>query len=742
MNLERLLQITVATLAVLATLLLSMGQRSVAMPVVVIAAAPLSVWLTDATGLFCLKRVPTALAATVALLFCLINIIPFHPVTTILELARMLVYLQLILLFQKKEPRVYWQLLILSLLQVVVATVFSQGFTFGLLMVIYLFTALLALSLLCLHLEAGKLLSINLPGREIFFRVGMLGIGTLLLTVAAFFALPRLGQPAWQGRSVETQRSVGYSDNVGLGEIVGEIIENPQEVMRIKFVDRDNTRPVPVKGEIYLQGAVLTFYKNGSWSNPTRKHRNDIAELEPVEIELEGNLTRQAIDIAPMDQPTLFCVRPFFVKQPNPDLQFNRKDGRLLRRTEYMGRRFTFSLFTTAIVAGRQNAFAPADEPPSIHSLLQMPHSGPANGLPSLVRLADSWMSKARIPKDNWAARARFLKHCLDNDERFEYSLEGQNRDWEIDPIEDFVVNNPRGHCEYFATALTLMLRSQGIPARLVVGYKCDEFNGLGNYFQVRQLHAHTWVEVYLPREKMPPGMKEDESAAGVWMRLDPTPTASAEDSQPNALLAPLAGSLDWLEFAWDNYVMEMDRSRQQEAIYQPLVNWTKETLAKLQDPEWWRKVGNKILYAINPRNWNLSQWFSWRGGLIGSAICFVLVFAYRGCRLLARAIWKRFDARRRRRDRAARIEVAFYRRLGSLLAKRGLVKSETQTPREFARAAGARLAAVAETSDLAHLPEMVVEAFYLVRFGRLPLDKSRQEAVEHALTLLDQKTN
>ena len=77
---------------------------------------------------------------------------------------------------------------------------------------------------------------------------------------------------------------------------------------------------------------------------------------------------------------------------------------------------------------------------------------------------------------ENRYARARYLEGRLRDSGQFTYSLEGQSRDPQIDPIEDFIANNPQGHCEYFATALALMLRSQGIPARVVIGYRTGEW--------------------------------------------------------------------------------------------------------------------------------------------------------------------------------------------------------------------------------------------------------------------------
>ena len=63
-----------------------------------------------------------------------------------------------------------------------------------------------------------------------------------------------------------------------------------------------------------------------------------------------------------------------------------------------------------------------------------------------------------------------------------------------LDPVEDFLVNRKRGHCEYFASALALLLRSIDIPARMVNGFKGGDWNELAQSMNVRQKHAHSWV--------------------------------------------------------------------------------------------------------------------------------------------------------------------------------------------------------------------------------------------------------
>lgn len=97
------------------------------------------------------------------------------------------------------------------------------------------------------------------------------------------------------------------------------------------------------------------------------------------------------------------------------------------------------------------------------------------------------------------------------------------------DPVLHFLRNGLHGHCEYFATSLTLMLRSLGVPARYVIGYRAQERNPYGDYLVVRDRDAHAWVEVYLD---------------GEWQVFDPTPGAEMERTHPDGLIT---GDIDGL---------------------------------------------------------------------------------------------------------------------------------------------------------------------------------------------------
>jgi len=151
MYLERLLQINMATLASLGALLLGMGQRSVGPPLLVMAAAATSVWLTDVSGRFSLGRRTANLLMLLAAAYSLSDLFPLGNELQALGFARLLICLQIILLFQRKNERTYWLLVMLSLLQVVVATLFSQGVWFGALLVLYMLLGFSAMALLSLH---------------------------------------------------------------------------------------------------------------------------------------------------------------------------------------------------------------------------------------------------------------------------------------------------------------------------------------------------------------------------------------------------------------------------------------------------------------------------------------------------------------------------------------------------------------------------------------------------------------
>src|SRR5690606_38268831 len=128
----------------------------------------------------------------------------------------------------------------------------------------------------------------------------------------------------------------------------------------------------------------------------------------------------------------------------------------------------------------------------------------PRNTTPRMRALA------ADVTRDttSFLGRARAIESYLRNN--YAYTLELPRRG--ANPIDNFLFEDKRGHCEFFSTAMVLMLREAGVPARNVNGFQGGEWNDVGGYYIVRRMHAHSWVEAWIPGEG--------------WITFDPTPAA------------------------------------------------------------------------------------------------------------------------------------------------------------------------------------------------------------------------
>ncbi len=131
----------------------------------------------------------------------------------------------------------------------------------------------------------------------------------------------------------------------------------------------------------------------------------------------------------------------------------------------------------------------------------------------------------------------------------FDYTLAPETPSGEH-PIQAFLFSTQKGHCEYFATSLALMLRTRGVPARVVNGFYATEWNQLAKVFNVKQSDAHAWTEVWLDGQG--------------WITVDPTPPNSAGRAayglgQPTYLT--MLG--EYLRIQWQRYVIDYSSGRQ-----------------------------------------------------------------------------------------------------------------------------------------------------------------------------------
>jgi hypothetical protein len=299
------------------------------------------------------------------------------------------------------------------------------------------------------------------------------------------------------------------------------------------------------------------------------------------------------------------------------------------------------------------------------------------------------------------------LTKYLNSSRDYVYTLERPRIDKKIDPTEDFLVNVRAGHCERFASGLALMLRSQGVPARVVAGYRSSVLPGSGTY-DVRQRDRHAWVEALVPPKGTTalgaaigaPGCDYwlDHHARPEWLALDPTtgntwsPSPTITTSPPNwfsSLLNSISGWFRGPTINWTFNPVHFDGRAQAE-----LFSWIAANLPYLL-------VAVLVLGAVIYLDRFALQWLGWTPA-VGPTV------------------------------------EPFYQRLLQLLAwHRGLEPEPAQTPREFGAAAAQALEARPKSRAVAGLPGWIIELYYRVRFGGRPLADDERHAVEGRLEQL-----
>jgi len=785
-KIERAVQIAMACTSALGTLLLGLGQQSVFLPCIAILAAVASIVLTDTLAIFRLNRNLANIAALLAVCYSVSGVVigTQDNQTALIAVANLLVYLQIVLQFQEKSLRIYWSLSVLSLLQVVVASALNLSVTFGPLLLIYLAVALTSLSLLFVFRETrrfydqapasfraaepigppgpprrwplvdsgatwtgvvGEDLARPLLGARMAWHVAAMCAITVVVTALIFFGVPRVNRNTWRASGGGATSVTGFSEEVSLGHM-GRILQSNQEVMRASFRRLDSETPFRISGECYLRGATLSSYRNGNWSHEPGDgfgFRSQSLQSPPAN---RGRVV-QAIKLDAPLRPSmagrysiLFSTYPVYRHERHSfDLEVDRSRRQLLVDNTTLPDVVPQLRYTTRSGAFRGAHLArytpePLDYRYSSLSRLQADEIA---ALRNLISTAQSIVDEAgaTTPLDKALAIER---HFLFPN-RYDYDLDPDvRRTRGVDPIEDFVANHRTGHCEYFASAAVLMLRSQGIPARMVVGYKSGEWNSVGSYYQFLERHAHAWVEVYLPPGAFPQNqLAEDDYIprdSGAWLRLDPTPadfTAEAEVDE-DSLTARIGDAVDYVQILWDEYVLGLNPQRQSESIYQPIVDGIARFLESLRNERAW--LGRILIGATASLLGALLIGLAWallyRRGRPSSEREDVGTLLTAPLRWLAGLL--RRDAHEQ--PRARRAHVDFYDRLERLLFRQGLTRNTGQTQREFAAAAGGVLADQPHLQSVAGVPRRVAGAYYQVRFGNLALDSRQRQAVEQAL--------
>ena len=509
---------------------------------------------------------------------------------------------------------------------------------------------------------------------------GFLFVGILMMTAGMFFVLPRTARAALERFVPERYHLPGFSNSVTLGEI-GEIKQSSAPVMHVRSYQGDGLL------QVRWRGASLQDFDGRRWSNPPG---GESLRVERGLVTLPRTTMRpgRAIiyrvrfdDIAP---DTLFIAgEPETISTTLPRLILTRGGS---FRVPF---RFGSSGLSYGVYSFLEDETAPPSATPEPlpplerKHLLQLP--------PTDERIFGLACEMAAGATSDYE-KARDLEHRLRHD--YGYTLELPPATVP-DPLANFLFVRKKGHCEYFASAMAVMLRTLRIPSRVVTGFQSGVYNPITGWQVVRASDAHSWVEAWI-------------TGRG-WTTFDPTPPDPRASGA--SVTARLALYFDAAEQFWQEWVLSYDIDRQivlaarvDESAHRLRFGWIRETFGKLEDSARSSAAHARALMA---------------------AVGFVILG---GIGILALGPWWRGRLRVRRLTRGeGKISDAtlLYQRMLVLLARRGIQKPPSLTPAEFAR--------VLPRSDFTLLVGDLTGAYNEFRFG------GRREVAPRMVRLLDQ---
>lgn len=628
------------------------------------------------------ERFWTLLSALLALL-ALAEIVLLGE-TLVVAVVELLIALQLIKLLSVRSDRDYFQVYAISFFQLLAASTLSESLGFAVSFLLYMLLA--TWTFLAFHLRqelAGQPAGEPLAARRLLTvpfvaTTTLVALGTLIVTVAIFFILPRVGRGFLHQAAGEPVKLSGFSDVVRLGE-VGQIKTDSTVVMRVR-APAPEALAEPIR---FWRGTAFDRYDGQAWSRSVvDKHQlapDASGRIPLTPVRPDSRTVRQVISLEPTDTAVLFGASQPIALEPSAarvrSFPFVYRDGMASVTAPWVPyARIEYAVESDlARPAATRLRAAGTDYPPGFERYLEVPPLDPR-----VAALAAAVTKEAETPYDRAVALERHLQTA------YSYSLAVRPSTGRP-PLEDFLFYTKSGYCEYSATAMAILLRLTGVPSRLVSGFLRGEWNEYGGYYLVRQSDAHTWVEVYFPGEG--------------WVAFDPTPPAGTEPVASGRLGA-LARYVDALRSRWNRYVIGYSLADQVAAartIRGRTLDLAAEVRAALEAAR-----GRLAAGLAQLRELDVPRWVVW------PSLALLALIGLRGRALFRRTRVGAFLERRRLNRELLRL----YRRGAALAAARGVARRPTQTAREHV--AAVRRAGLAGADGL----EILARLHDAVRFG------------------------
>lgn len=617
-------------------------------------------------------------------------------------LSRLILTLSAIKLLQNKSDRDWVFLYLMAFFEVLLGAGLSVSLSYFAALLAFILTAttaVIALEIAKTSRDVGIALktpteepAAALPGRRVPSAAVLLVTAIAVLAVPTFFFLPRVGGAGLGGMQRSLSTMTGFSDRMQLGAI-GRIQQNEAVVMRVRHENETQS-----KAELYFRGIALEVFDNRNWSASKAPAKQLLPNIDG-RIELDqpqpnSRLARSTIYLEPLDTPVLFAAPKAVEIGTTMRMIYRDISGDLSFLP--MGERISYTV-TSDISSPVQRIRGLPDSSYDLESskYLQLPNDID-------VRIGELAANVASDAKTRYDKAVAIENHLLNN---YGYSLE--MRAGGEQPVADFLFNVREGHCEYFASAMVVMLRSQGIAARVVTGFSGGDVNEKAGLRIVRQRNAHAWVEAYFPQ-------------ADAWVTFDPTPP-STDPGTAAGFMAEIGSYLEALDAIWIQYFVAFDEQEQQ-SMSSRLANKASSMSSEISSlsysiesvlREWWWAAKGKYELTSLPIAIGVGI-FAF--GLLG----ILVLLTFRLCRRVI--AWSR-----NRKTAATDAAAVLFEKMETLLKRYGIKRQEHQTPMEFAVASG--------------IPEAIelTDRYQFHRFGGRELTKN--EALEFESLLAKIKT-
>ncbi len=567
-------------------------------------------------------------------------------------------------LFAKQRNRDHLLLALLAFAMILGAAVLTVQSGFLLTFSVFLLVALPAFMLMEMRRSAGSATVASAgptrADRPLARTLAALSPALLLFILLAgtgiFFLLPRVSAGYLSAYRPGSDLSTGFSDTVELGRI-GEIQQSQSLVMHVQ-VEGDTTGV----HELRFRGVSLAAFDGHTWSNssaqiilPRTPDGRFIVTPPQARWQKLSHSASPPRSIAyrvllePLNSNVFFLPDRPLLLSGNYGLVTMDQGGAVYN----VDRERSIALYD-----GNSDLSRPAPEmlrsttgtvPAPLAQYLQLPALDPR--IPELAR-------RITASAINDYDRAATIEQYLTR--QFGYTLQ-QPQPPPKDPLAYFLFERKQGHCEYFASSMAVMLRSLGIPTRVVNGFRGGQFNDLTGQYMIRASDAHSWVEVWFPQYG--------------WTTFDPTPAGgvpTATDWSRWKLYADAASSF------WREWVVNYDASHQQNLGEQAVRN--SRRLVEQTRQNWHARYEHLLRLARRTRNVVVRYPGLW----ISGALALLL-----GVLLIAQRRHLQLGLQRRRLlqhpQSAPRLAATvWYERMTSALGRRGWRKTPAQTPAEF----------------------------------------------------------